>query len=542
MLSLLPPLAAIVLAIATRRVVPSLLFGVVVGAALVHGPDPRTIVYELGVTHLWASLSDMGHVQVFCFTALIGAMIGVVQKSGGMRGVVAAMAPLAKTRRSGQIMTWALGLIVFIDDYANSLLLGHTMRPFADRLKISREKLAYIVDSTAAPVSGLALVSTWVAGEIANIETGLAEVTFAEGEVEAFALFVKTIPYRFYVLWALALVPLNALLKRDFGPMLAAEKKAIHGSARDESDPGEDPDEDSGKDSDEDPDEDNQAATEPAATDRWWNAVAPIAITVVVAVGLLYWTGASSLRADGKSVGSLWDLREAGRIFGAGDSYAALLYSSIAGLLFACMLIAPQRIVSLRQLNAAAIEGAKLVVPAMLILWLAWTLSDLTGDDHLRTGQYLGGVLERGVAPPWMPTLVFLLAFGVAFATGTSWGTMSMLMPLAIQTTVTLLGGDGVASVNDPILIASVGGVLAGAIFGDHCSPISDTTVLSSQASGCHHIAHVWTQLPYAMLVGVVAVVFGTIPVGFGAPVYVMLPLGLAALVALLLILGKDPE
>lgn len=515
-LSLLPPLIAIGLAIATRQVILSLLLGVCAGGFLLHPQDPVAAITAICEQHLWKSLADEGHLRVFCFTALMGAMIGVIQHSGGMRDVVRRLAPLARSRRGGQVTTWLLGLIVFIDDYANSLLLGHTMRPLCDRLRISREKLAYLVDSTAAPVSGLALVSTWVAGEIENIEEGLKGLEFAGKAPEAFGLFLATIPYRFYVLWALLLVPIIALSGRDFGPMLRAERDALRGGKNDKP----------------------QAASQDRPTDHWINAVAPIVVTVVVTVWLLYATGVASI---GQQAG-LQDLpawRRLANIIGNGDSNVSLVYGSLSGLLTALLLVGLQRILSWKAMLDAAGEGARLVAPALAILWLAWALSGLTKQEHLGTGEYLASLLQQSVGPQWMPTIVFVLSFAVAFATGTSWGTMSILMPLVIRATVKLIALSEPVTGDHVLLVASVGGVLAGAIFGDHCSPISDTTVLSSQASGCDHIAHVWTQMPYALLVGVISVVCGTLPVGFGVSVWIALPLGVAAMLGSVWIWGR---
>jgi len=236
--------------------------------------------------------------------------------------------------------------------------------------------------------------------------------------------------------------------------------------------------------------------------------------------------------------------------FTEGNAYVSLVYGSLAGLLIVALLSRLQGILSFEQIGQAALSGAIRVAPALAILWLAWSLADVTGKINnldeptsLGTAKYLASLVEGQVSVAWMPTVVFLLASVVAFCTGTSWGTMGILMPLAISSTHGLLAADGAAvDINDPLLIATIGSVLAGAIFGDHCSPISDTTVLSSRASGCDHIAHVRTQLPYALLAAAIAVVFGTIPVGFGISVWPMLALSIVALVASVVILGKRAE
>ena len=226
LLSLLPPVVAILLAVATRRVIASLLAGVLVGAMILESCHPINSVVTLCETYLWTNLTDGDHLRIFAFTLLMGAMVGVIGRSGGMRGVVRLLTPMARGRRGTQLTTWLLGLIIFFDDYANTLLLGSAMRPMADRFRVSREKLAYIVDSTAAPVAGLALISTWVAAEIGFIQKGLDELTFTDGMTNGMDLFIASIPYRFYVWAALVFVVLIAIMKRDFGPMLAAERRA----------------------------------------------------------------------------------------------------------------------------------------------------------------------------------------------------------------------------------------------------------------------------------------------------------------------------
>jgi Na+/H+ antiporter NhaC len=510
-LSLLPPILAIGLAIVSRRVLLSLFSGVFVGALLYTGGDPLQAIPATMERYLWTSLSDGDHLRVFTFTLLMGAMVGVMQVSRGMQGIVETIAPWARSRRGGHIVVWSLGLIVFFDDYANSLLLGNTMRPLTDRLRISREKLAYLVDSTAAPVSGLAIISTWIAGEIGYIQDGFQQVGLGD-QVDGFAIFVATIPARFYVLWALLFVPLVGLLGRDFGPMLRAERSALAGTDRS-----------------------SRAGSSAAAkteVGKWQNAIVPVLVTILVTLALILQTGQQTVTGRAEESVS-WMTA-----FGLGDSYLALVYGSLCGLISAICLPLGQRMLSWPEIREAAFQGARGVLPALAILCLAWALSDVTSRD-LGTGQFLGHLLQDTVSMTWMPTLVFLLAAFVAFATGTSWGTMGVLMPLVIQTCYQMSAEPSELSPHDPLLLGTVAGVLAGAIFGDHCSPISDTTVLSSQASGCNHIAHVTTQLPYALLVAGVSVLCGTIPLGMGISAWWLLPLGPIVLIACLLLIGR---
>lgn len=550
--SLVPPLLAIVLAMATRRVVMSLAAGIWAGSLIVWRGNPLIALADTLEIRLWRNLINEELLRVFAFTLLMGAMVGVVHRGGGMHGVVDVISRWAKNRTRGQLTTWFLGLLVFFDDYANTLLLGGTMRPLSDRLRISREKLAYVVDSTAAPVAGLALISTWVAGEIGYIGEGLEQLGLGDNVPTAFTLFVQSIPYRFYVLYALLFVPLVAILRRDFGAMLTAERRAASGRVAEwqstmnhVNDPAT-----------------NELSAADASLRRWYNAVIPIVIVLGVVLSLLLATGASEL-----GLTSWANLQESIRgndiswwqLFGNGDSYLALVYASLAGLLAANLLVWTQRILSIAEIKQAAIAGARAMVPALMILWLAKCLADVTGSfdpqaDHiskLGSAEYLGTLLydaESGtanVSAGWMPTVVFLLASAVAFSTGTSWGTMGILMPLAIQVTYRLLSvnsGETSADVEHPIMIAAIGSVLAGAIFGDHCSPISDTTVLSSQASGCDHMAHVWTQIPYALFVATIAVICGTLPIGWGISVWPVLGTGAALLVIGLLLMGRTVE
>mgnify|MGYP002623553414 CR=1 FL=1 len=532
--SLLPPIAAIVLAIITRRAALSLFCGVAIGALILAHGNPVVAVPELLETHLWQVGTDNDRLRVFAFTLLMGAMVGVISRSGGMKGLVDAITPLASNRRRGQLATWMLGLVVFFDDYANTMLLGSTLRPLCDRLRISRAKLAYLVDSTSAPVAGLALVSTWVAGEISYVQDGLNNTTAAEGttiEAEAFSLFLASIPYRFYVLWALVMVPLVAILARDFGAMRKAEHNALTGKDGTKSDAFA---------------EDGQ----PTTSAHWLFAVIPVVVTVAAIVALMWATGrASLLKEDSDANPSLMQM------FGDADPYGSLLWGSLAGLLCAFALTFAGRLLSMKSTIDAAGRGARQMLPALLILWLASSLSTMTGGElgpdesfseqsyRLYTGEYLSASIGSEL-PAWLlPTLIFVLSAGVAFATGTSWGTMGIVMPMAIPLAVSVLqSGSVVVDPGNPILLCTIGSVLAGAIFGDHCSPISDTTVLSSQASGCDHIAHVWTQLPYALVVGLITILFGTLPIGLGVNVWFLLPGGVVVMAIALLLLGKRVE
>lgn len=921
-LSLVPPLVAIVLAIVTRRVLISLLVAVFVGAMILgfyappraanYEPSHWQLVFNGAVSawydHLWPSLLHPERMSVFLFTCLMGAIVGMVNRAAGMRGLISLLSSVTKSRAGVQVSTWFAGMLIFFDDYANTMLLGTTYRSLYDRMKISREKLAYIVDSTAAPVAGLAVVSTWIAGELSYINEGLAGVVLQDpnNSPSAFQLFVASIPYRFYVLWALFFVLVSAVLRRDFGPMLRAERAArnrVSDLTVDDYPLSDDLDWKRLRVSRDvmqvEVSEAVATAYDPTLAPqqtpaRSINAILPILVTVVAILGLMYQSGLRN-RSTADSFGEnsspvMAQLQQWGEIFGATDSYSSLLWGSAIGLLFTWFWLGWQRIVPAAALGQAAARGAMHMVPALAILWLASTLSVMTsatpsdgykqelaqakavaeaiagiekqgerftssnrtervfetlrlhgfpepvivqtmagqysdpntfrdevlarigdqtigsgfysrylyqrgqqvdwnqfappkrsdtvappettpaptdapqqtpadaprptagdaaasekpatenagksgsqneppgqgeGSDEpptaggdpalarsespagrlaltgiqrwparlrlqqdtgsesertettteaqdqakaeeasgrtaesgrensaatgenavndeatkaapqrrrgrqggggqggggggwggagggqgggggwggagggggqggsagmaggfanaqadpdvndvwksvdnglevpyadiqhrLHTGRYLTSLLLRWVGsdPPadgssvhpfakWLPTLIFVLAGFTAFATGTSWGTMGIIMPLALPLVGSMLNMSGPIDPQSPIFLATIAAVLAGAIFGDHCSPISDTTVLSSNASGCSHLAHVWTQMPYALLVGVVSIVFGTLPIGFDVPWWICLPLGTVALVVIMLWFGRPVD
>lgn len=533
---LAPPAVAVLAAIATRRILRSLAAAILLGALIARGGNLVAAVGDFFELHLWKTLVDESKLRVFTFTLTMGALVGVLNRAGGMRGLIEAVAAVASNRRRAQGGTVGLGFLVFFDDYANALLLGSSLRPLADRLRISREKLAYLVDSTTAPVAGLAVVSTWIAVELEYIADGL-ELIGADSGL-AYALFLDSIPYRFYVLFALALVAAVALLGRDFGPMLAAERKRAAGGPPNAA-----------------TDRAREDATAPdeATPARWYNAAAPIGVLLVVLGGLMLASGRASTGADATLM----------EVVGAADSGYALVWSSAAALAFALLLVRVQRLLDWEDVTSAATAGARMMLPALAILLLASALSRLTGggaidgqpaaagqaseyaaaDYRLYTGEYLSALMSDRVSPSVTPTLVFLVAAVLAFATGSSWGTMGIVTPLAIQAAAAVLAPiEGEALLAHPVFLASLGGVLAGAIFGDHCSPISDTTVLSSQACGCDHLAHVWTQLPYAAAAAAAAVALGTLPIGFGVPVWGCVAAGGASLVVLLWIVGRTVE
>ena len=520
-LSLLPPLLAIGMALVYRKVVPALFFGVWIGAVTAISFTPWALfkgLLDAFEVYVLDAMANPDHVAIILFSLMIGGMVGIISKNGGTLGIVERLTGFASDSRRGQMVTGALGISIFFDDYANTLIVGNTMRPVTDRLRVSREKLAYVVDSTAAPISTVALVTTWIGYQVGLLGTAIENIEgFSQG---AYSVFLNSLPYNFYPFLALLFVFLVAYTGLDFGPMLEAEERAR----------------DTGKVLGDDANVDEAAEGEelepPEGTPyRAVNAVIPIVVLVGGVLVGLYATGVQAVGADA----SLSD------IIGEANSYTALMWGSLLGVVVAAALSLGQGILDLEQTVEAWYEGLKSMLFAMIILVLAWSLSNIT--EVLHTADYLVSILGEWLPPGVVPAIIFVLAAATAFATGSSWGTMGILMPLVIPLVWAVLAKNGMdAPAHYHILYSSVSCVLAGSVWGDHCSPISDTTILSSMASGCDHIEHVRTQLPYALTVGTVAILFGTLPAGFGMHWSIGLIVGAILLGGLLWTIGTPVE
>lgn len=526
---LLPAVLTIILAIAFRQVVPALSVGVLVAAAMLEWHKQQAWSCMLLITPVTASVehyligavADASHIKVVLFSLVIGGMVGIIAANGGTGAVVERVSRWAASRRKGQVATWLAGLLVFFDDYANAMIVGPSMRPFCDRLRISRAKLAYLVDSTAAPVASIAFIGTWIGAEVGYIQDGLDQLQTAPdflAGTSAYSIFLSSIAYRTYPILALFFVLLVALFDRDFGPMQKAERDALAGTATS---------------SDAASTATSEQAERPGG--RIWLALAPVLVLVVVTLGLLFLTGWLAV-ADATPRPRGFALVQ--KIISAGDSYNAILYGALASFVLALVLSIAGRAQKLGDAMDAALESMSRMLPTIIVLVLAWTLSATMGD--LQLGEVARDLLRGAdLNVQWLPLLVFVVACVVSFATGSSWGTMGILCPAVVTIAAGLLED---APTQDALSLfyASVGAVLAGAVFGDHCSPISDTTVLSSLASGCSLEQHVWTQMPYALTVGAVAVLAGDVlGHGFGQAWWVGLLAGGAALVLLLFVLGR---
>lgn len=483
--SILPPLLAILLALLFRHVLVALVLGVWLGALLLADLSPVASFARMLDTHLVGAVADRGHASILLFSLLLGGMLGLMTQSGGAKGLAGWASTDTRSRRRGQLTTWFLGLLVFFDDYANSLLVGASMRPVTDRLRISREKLAFLVDATAAPVASLALISSWIGVEVGYIADQFAHLGI---ERDAYVTFIETIPFRFYPILMLVFVFWVGFRGRDFGPMRRAEERALSQGLV--SRPGAQPASDF-----------HDEAVPEDVKGRPMNAVLPVVVVVVVAALGIYLDGRAKVLAAGLEP----SLRA---IVGEASSSAAILWATGAGCVCALGLSVWSGALSFGKAIDAWMGGMKSMLYAVVILVLAWALGGVCRD--LDTAGFLIGAVGDWISPVWIPASVFVLAALVSFATGTSWGTMAILFPLVVPL------AHSVAPGQETILLGTVSSILAGSVWGDHCSPISDTTVLSSMATSCDHMDHVRTQLPYALFIGGVSLLCAELPVAAG--------------------------
>lgn len=526
-LSILPPLIAIVMAFLIKEVYSSLFTGILVAAAIIayyNGANAFLAIFvgilDIVDTYVITTISDSGHTSVIVFLMLIGATVAIVSLNGGMKGLVGWLSKHAKTPRSGQIVTFIMDICIFFDDYANTLVVGSTMRPLAKKLRVSKEKLAFIVDSTAAPVGALALVTTWIGAELSYIEEGVKVIGIEESP---YSLFIASIPYRFYPIFMLCFVLLIALTGRDFGPMFHAEQRARRGEGY--------ADETLGRNAD------SEIEPDASIEGKWYNAVVPILVLIIgTVIGIVVTGYSADVWATDKSFGS-----KLMTTVGGADSYVALLWSSIASTIVAIVMTSIQKVLNFRQSMEAMMVGFKIMLPATVVLILAWTLALMT--KYMHTADFVSSALiEWNVTPLLLPALTFVLAVIIAFSTGTSWGTMAILYPLVLPVTWHLTSNAGYAY-NDgmTVLLDVISCILAGAVMGDHCSPISDTTIMSSTSTGCNHLEHVRTQMPYALTVGGVSLVW-IIFSSLGVPAWLLLILGVVALWTVVRFVGKRVE
>ena len=488
-LSLLPPVIAIVLALITKEVYSSLIIGIIVGGVLYAGGNfEGTIVHVISDGFI-ANLSDSYNMGIILFLILLGALVAMMNKAGGSAAFGRWATKHIKTRKGAQLATVALGVLIFIDDYFNCLTVGSVMRPVTDAQKISRAKLSYLIDATAAPVCIIAPISSWAAAV-----AGFARSAGAENGI---SLFIKAIPYNYYALLTIVMMLFLALAGFDYGPMKkheynAREKGDLFTSGT------------------------KQAVDEMSVNEkgRVIDLVLPVVVLIICCViGMIYSGGFFS----GESFVSA---------FSNSDASVGLAYGAGITIVIAVLYFLIRRVISFKDIMESIPEGFKAMVSAIMILACAWTLKSMT--DSLGAKIFVSGIIERsaGGLQAFLPAIIFLIAVGLSFATGTSWGTFGILIPIVLS----------VFSAGEPITIVAISACMAGAVCGDHCSPISDTTIMSSAGAQCDHINHVSTQLPYALTVAGVSAVTYLIS-GFLPNWFITLPVGIVLMIGTLLVI-----
>ena len=517
-MSILPPLVAIVMALLIKEVISSLFVGILTGTflmALYGGASPALALgsglLRVVDTYIVGSLFDADHVTIIVFTLIIGGMVRIITANGGMQGVVNWLSRKARGSRSGQLMTFFMDLCIFFDDYSNTLVVGNTMRPIADKLKVSREKLAYIVDSTSAPVVAVAFVTTWIGAELSYIQDGISAIGL---ETSAYSVFFHSLAYSFYPFFTLGFVLMIILSGRDFGSMLKAEREARQASVMET---------------------EMMSKAKPA---HIIDALIPLLVLIFGTIVGLMATGYDA---------TVWQ-SEAGffsklsATIGAANSYKALLWASVLSLLTAIVMTLLRGDMKFGKIMEEMVEGFKAMFNAVLILTMAWSIALVTKDMH--TAEFVSQLLVQwSLSPVLVPVLTFLLAALIGFSTGTSWGTMAILYPLILPASWLLCQEQGLSvDATMPLFYNVVASVLAGSVMGDHCSPISDTTIMSSLASRCDHLQHVSTQMPYALTVGGVAMLAGVLPTALGLPSWAAFLMGFVVLGLIVRLVGKKVE
>ena len=486
--ALVPPIVAIGLALITKEVYSSLFAGIFVGACFYANFNFEGIMNHLFVDGMIAQLSDGWNVGILIFLVMLGAVVALMNKAGGAAAFGKWSSQNIKTRTGAQLATIALGCLIFIDDYFNCLTVGSVMQPVTDKHNISRAKLSYLIDATAAPVCIIAPISSWAA----------AVTGFVDG-YDGLSLFIDAIPYNFYALLTIAMMVTIVLMKVDFGPMAVHEKNAIE-----KGDLYTTPDRPYAE----------SKVEEVETKAKVLDLVLPIVVLIVACViGMIYtggfFSGASFVDA-----------------FSGSDASVGLVFGSSIGLLFTIVYLLFRRVINFKDAMECIPDGFKAMVPAILILTFAWTLKAMT--DSLGAAEYVAALVESGAAGfmNFLPAIVFLVACGLAFATGTSWGTFGILIPIVVS----VFNADG-----STIMVIAISACMAGAVCGDHCSPISDTTIMASAGGKCNHINHVSTQLPYALLVAGVSFIM-YIVAGFVQSI-IVLPIAIAIMVGVVFLI-----
>ncbi|KAJ9051982.1 hypothetical protein DSO57_1038760 [Entomophthora muscae] len=516
--TLFPIIVLLAISLISNQALAALFVGLFLSSTFINGFNPAVGFLRAIDYYIIQSLSLSEHSKVVMFTFYLSGMIAMIQKSGGAQALAAVVTKFATNRAKGQWATFVVGILIFLDDTASVMIVGSNFQPVTDVLYLSREKLAFLVHATSSPVSSLFPVSSWIGFQVGLIQQQLKEQNVTKN---AFNVFLETLTSRFYPLFMLVFAMYTMGFGREFGPMLKAERrsfierKVVDGDF-------------AGLTPDLDPLEPN-----PNTPRRWFNAAVPITITIVMTLVSLMLSGYYGLRA----------LEEEGEpqdytlvtLAGQGDPFDSLLYASFLGCLCCLLMYCVQGIFTLGEALEILILGVKDVVESLIILILAWAIGDAFAD--LKCARFLVSVLSGTLPGQLVPAIAFGLACIISFTTGTSWGTTSIMFPLVIPLIVK------VSPDNHQLLVYTVSSILAGALFGDQCSPISSSTILCCLASKVPVQAHVNTQLPYGILIVAVSIVFGYLPIGYGLyPDWAGLLIGFGVLLGVTLFLGQPTE
>ncbi|MDY3868080.1 MAG: Na+/H+ antiporter NhaC family protein [Pyramidobacter sp.] len=509
-LSLLPPLAAIGLCLLTREVIPALFVGSWIAGTMVSGWNPVS-GFGLAVENIWNGLGDPWGARIVLTCIAMSGLVGVMQVGGGVKAAIRALSRKITGSRSAMFFTELAGFTIFFEDYVNAAVVGTTMAPITDRYRISKEKLSYLVDSTAAPIACIAGISSWVAYMVGQIGKQYTELGIT---ASPYTTYLQSIPYVFYSLIALGLLTFLVLTSRDFGPMLEAERRArLQGKLlRDGATPL--------SSSEDDP------ALRPDDTTplRVINFVLPVLFLIGAIVAMLLVTGGYPQVGLGEAMGNA-------------DSSRSLVYGSFAAATMTIIFYALQGLTSLSRLFRGFLKGAQAIFVGTLILIFAWGIS--SAIKSVGTAGFVVSVTKDFLSPNWIPMLTFFVGMIISFCTGTSYGTMGILMPIVVPLIMKVCAAEGIDP--QPFLLPTIGAVFAGAVWGDHCSPISDTSIMSSMFSGSDHIDHVKTQMPYAILAAVgSAVAYGCI--AFGVSHWLALGAGFVVTLVIFMVLSKKVE
>lgn len=495
-LGLIPPVLTIALAFITKDVIVSLFLGILSGSLIVAGGNPIAAVLNLtdGLANV---LVDGWNIRIFLFCALLGGLVGMLSRTGSSRAFGRWAAKKINSPKTSMLMAWFCGILVFIDDYFNSLAVGTIMRPITDKNNVSRAKLSYILDCTAAPVCILVPISSWVITVMSYLRDSEGFAVFADAGINEFSYFIRSVPYNVYALLTLIMVLYLAISGKDFGPMKKSESLAKKGILFNE----------------EYGDATGEVVMdgdEKADKARGFDMLLPIIVLVASALIMFPMTTyLSTASSEGISLSAAMGTMTLGDAFNNTDASIALFYSAIITIFISYVYYLCRGLFSIKEASEALIEGIKSMVPALIILVMAWTIGGIIksspADGGLGLASYLSEVVVGGGFPLGLvPVIVFVLSALTAFATGTSWGTFAIMIPITMPIAVGLgqaMNLEFSALLNSTLICTSA--VLGGAVFGDHASPISDSTILSSTGAGCPHLEHVATQLPYAITVAV---------------------------------------